>query len=194
MNRILILIGLMLSMIVAAPAFAQSECDNLRVTGLSDSQVIALKQECVKVAKQSVIASPAETAAQVSEYADIGMKYGVAISEVAKSIGTTVNELAFTPVGVFLLVVVAWKTIGGDLLGVVGGALWFVIMLPAWWIVFNRLVFKRLIDITETYGENGKLLRRTREPVRWTESTVTPSVLLFFVLVAICSAGFVMVF
>lgn len=194
MKRVLLAIGLLLSMLAAAPAFAQSDCDNLRVTGLSDSQVIALKQECVKVAKQAVSVSPAETAAQVSEYADIGMKYGVAISEVAKSIGTTVNELAFTPVGVFLLVIVAWKTVGGDLLGVVGGIVWFVVMLPIWWIILNRLVFKRLIEVTETYGENGKLLRRVKEPVRWTENTGTIAVLLFFVLVAICVAGFVMVF
>lgn len=194
MKRVLLAIGLLLSMLVASPAFAQSDCDNLRVTGLSDSQVIALKQECVKVAKQAVSATPAETAAQVSEYADIGMKYGVAISEVAKSIGTTVNELAFTPVGIFLLVIVAWKTVGGDLLGVVGGIVWFVVMLPIWWVILNRLVFKRLIEVTETYGENGKLLRRVKEPVRWTENTGTIAVLLFFVLVAICIAGFVMVF
>ena len=194
MRNILITIGLLMSMLVAAPAFAQANCDNLTISGLSDAQVIALKAECVKVAKSTTAPTAAETAAQVSEYADIGMKYGVAISEVAKSIGTTVNELAFTPVGLFLLVIVAWKTVGGDFLGIFGGFMWFIIMLPLWWIMFSRLVTRRLIKVTETFGENGKLLKRQKDPVQWTGSTGGAAILMFVVLVAICIAGFVMVF
>lgn len=194
MRNILITLGLLLSMLLAAPAFAQTTCDGLRVDGLTDAQIIALKAECVKTTKSVAVQSPAETAAQVSEYADIGMKYGVAISEVAKSIGTTVNELAFTPVGLFLLVIVAWKTVGGDLLGVVGGGIWFLIMLPMWWIMFSRLVYKRLIKVSETFNENGKLLKRLKEPLPWTENSGGTAILMFVVLVAICIAGFVMVF
>lgn len=193
MKNILLTIGLLLSMLVAAPALAQSDCDNLRVTGLSDSQVIALKQECVKVSRAAAL-TPEASAAQVSEYADIGMKYGVAISEVAKSIGTTVNELAFTPVGIFMLAIVGWKVIGGDLLGVVGGFVWFIVMLPIWWTLLNRLVLKRLLETTETFNDNGKLIKRVREPVRWTESTAGIFISLLLMLVVICGAGFIMVF
>lgn len=191
MKKTLIAIVLAATILMSGPALAAS-CDELSVSGLTDAQVIQLKAECVK-ATQSV-QSPAETAAQVSEYAAIGMKYGVAISEVAKSIGTTVNELAFTPVGIFMLAIVGWKVIGGDLLGVVGGSIWFVVMLPFWWIMFGRLVTKRLYLVKETYTDTGKLATRTKTPVEWTDTTGVMAAVMIAILIAICISGFVMVF
>jgi len=192
MKNILLTIGLLFSLLIAYPAYAQANCDNLVVSGMSDAQIIKLKQQCVELNRAPV--SAAETASQVAEYAELGQKYGIAISEVAKSIGTTVNELAFTPVGIFLLVIVAWKTVGGDLLGVIGGTVWFIVMLPLWLHLLNKFVLQHAYIMTEKFNDAGKRISRAREPVKWTEGSATLAVLMFIPLVAICITGIVLIF
>lgn len=176
---------------VANVSYAQANCDNLVVTGMNSEQIIKLKQQCLEINQSPV--SAAESALQIAEYAELGQKYGIAISEVAKSIGTTVNELAFTPVGLFMLAIVGWKIIGSDLMGIVGGTIWFMVMLPIWWTMMNRFVFSRINRIEETF-QDGKLVARNKKPIEFNDSTGIMTFVLILVLIAICIAGIVMVF
>jgi hypothetical protein len=181
---------LFLVLMFSTPVFAS--CDGLSVSGMTDQQIVALKQKCVEM--EAAAASPAATAQDLSQYAELGKKYGIALSEVAKSIGTTVNELATTPVGIFMLIMVGWKVLGHDLLGVIGGFLWFIVMLPLWAHYFNKLVLKdRKTD--EVFNETtGKLLKRTYYPIKYEDGPGPMAVMLFICMVAICIAGFAMIF
>ena len=188
---VLIMPLMLLMLVFAAPAMAS--CDGLSVSGLTDAQIIDLKKACVEATAKAAVAPPV-TATDLSQYAELGQKYGIALSEVAKSVGTTVNELAQTPVGIFMLVMVGWKVMGHDLLGVVGGTAWFLTMLPLWILFFNRMVFNdRRID--STFDPNtGKLLERKVYPIKYEDGPGPIASVMLIVLVVICIAGFVMVF
>lgn len=181
--------------LTAVPALA-GNCDQIAVPGLTDSQIIDLKKKCVEMNVPSVAANVVEAVSteNLSQYAELGQKYGIALSEVAKSIGVTVNDLAQTPVGKFMLVMVAYKVMGTDLLGVVGSVIWFTLMLPLWVYMFHRLVLSTR-SIKETFGADGKLTSRVLSPLDWRDGYPGPiSFTMLIVLVAVCGAGFVMAF
>lgn len=173
---------------VPTVGYTQTGCDAIAVEGLPEAVVIDLKKKCVELAKP---AKPTVNVDQMSEYAELGKKYGVALSEVAKSIGTTVNELAQTPVGKFMLVMVAYRVMGEGVIGVLGGMVWFLTMIPIWLYMFHRLVLRNVK--TKTYTEGAKSVVE-RMPVDIGGDAGVTSIVMLLVLGAICIAGFVMVF
>jgi len=181
----------LLAVSCATPAFAS--CDGLSISGLTDVQIVQLKQACVELQAKAAAAPPV-TAENIEEYANIGKKYGIALSEVAKSVGTTVNELAQTPVGIFMLIVVGWKTLGHDLLGVFGGIVWFSVMIPTWILFFRRMVFKDIKTTDMFDPTTSKLVKRIKDPIKYEDGPGAAAFVLLIVLVAICIAGFVMIF
>jgi hypothetical protein len=190
-NRLVwMVLALLLALFTASQAFAGS-CDQLVVPGMTDSQLIDLKKKCVDMAGNIAAVS---TVDNMAEYAELGQKYGVALSEVAKSIGTTVNELAQTPVGRFMLVMVAYKVMGNDLLGIVGSVLWFTIMIPLWVYMFHRMVLSTR-SVRETYDPtNSKLSKREIAPVNWGDAPGVIAIVMMFVMLFVCISGFFMAF
>lgn len=187
---VLALVVAVLLGMLANTAFAGA-CDQLQVSGMTDSQIIDLKKKCVDMS--GTAASAAVTADNMAEYAELGKKYGIALSEVAKSIGTTVNELAQTPVGKFMLVMVAYQVLGNDLLGIVGSFLWFGIMIPLWVYMFHRMVLSTR-SVRETFTTDGKLSKREIHPVNWSDAPGVIAVVMMFVMLFICVSGFFMAF
>lgn len=190
-------IGIMLLVLMfTAPASAVN-CDNLQLSGMTDAQIVQLKQQCIDIQKKAADAAstiPTVSTQDLSQYAELGQKYGIALSEVAKSVGTTVNELAQTPVGIFMLIMVGWKVMGHDLLGIIGGFLWFIVMIPLWLHFFNRLVLKdRKID-EECDPTTGKVKSRTIYPIKYQDGPGPMAGFLAVALILICICGFVMVF
>jgi len=182
---------LLLVLFTASQVFAGS-CDQLQVPGMTDSQLIDLKKKCVDMAGN--ISSVGNTSVtDLSQYAELGQKYGIALSEVAKSIGVTVNELAQTPVGQFMLVMVAYKVMGNDLLGIVGSFLWFTIMIPLWVYMFHRMVLSTR-SIKETFDNTGKLASRVVNPTDWGDAPGVIAIIMMFVMLFICISGFIMAF
>lgn len=179
---------------IALPTAAYAGCDSISVSGLPESAVIDLKKKCVEI--QTV--APAVDVNSMSEYAELGKKYGLALSEVAKSIGTTANELAQTPVGKFMLVMVAWKVMGEDLIGIIGGFLWFVVMLPLWTYMFHRLVLKNRTyrEYVESYlkDDKPKVVRREYDALKYDNSTGVMAFFMGVAMIMICMSGFIMVF
>jgi hypothetical protein len=197
---IIIPASLAVLMACATPAFAS--CDGLSVSGLSEEQVITLKQNCIKMENDAKAAAAAAAAVpapildkdHLEEYADIGKKYGVALSEVAKSVGTTVNELAQTPVGMFMLAIVAWKALGRDMVGLFGGMLWFTIMIPLLGHYFNKLVLKDR-KVKETFDPTTKaLVSREVLPLDWNSGQAGAAWILGILFIAMCACGFFMIF
>ena len=189
-NRLVwMVLALLLVLFTASHVFAGS-CDQLAVPGMTDSQLIDLKKKCVDMAGNITAVS---TVNNMAEYAELGQKYGVALSEVAKSVGTTVNELAQTPVGRFMLIMVAYKVMGNDLLGIVGSFLWFTIMLPLWVYMFHRMVLSTR-SVKETFDSSGKLASRVINPANWNEAPGVIAIIMMFVMLFICISGFFMAF
>jgi len=191
-NRLVwMVLVLLLVLFTASQVFAGS-CDQLQVPGMTDSQLIDLKKKCVDMAGN--ISSVGNTSVtDLSQYAELGQKYGIALSEVAKSIGVTVNELAQTPVGQFMLVMVAYKVMGNDLLGIVGSFLWFTIMIPLWVYMFHRMVLSTR-SIKETFDNTGKLASRVVNPTDWGDAPGVIAIIMMFVMLFICISGFIMAF
>jgi len=189
MSKIKFVLAIVFTLFATNIAVAGS-CDQLEVPGMTDSQLIDLKKKCVDM---SGTGSATVSANNMAEYAELGKKYGIALSEVAKSIGTTVNELAQTPVGKFMLVMVAYQVLGNDLLGIVGSFLWFGIMIPLWVYMFHRMVLSTR-KTYENFDANGKLTKREIQPVNWSDAPGVIAIVMMFVMLFICVSGFFMAF
>lgn len=181
----------MFSVMCVEPAFASASCDGISISGMADALIVKLKQECVDI--QAKAAATPITVENIEEYTTLGKKYGLALSEVAKSVGTTVNELAQTPVGIFMLIIVGWKTIGHDLLGVFGGVVWFTVMIPLWALFFRRLVIKdiKITDILDP--QTGKIVKRVTDPINYDNGPGAVAGIMLIVLFSICVTGFFMI-
>jgi len=189
-NRLVWMVLVLLLVLFAAGKVFAGSCDQLVVPGMTDSQLIDLKKKCVDMAGNITAVS---TVDNMAEYAELGQKYGIALSEVAKSVGTTVNELAQTPVGRFMLVMVAYRVMGSDLLGIFGSVLWFTTMIPLWIYMFHRMVLNTR-SVRETFDHSGKLSNRVVNPVDWSEAPGVIAAVMMFVMLFICGSGFVMAF
>lgn len=189
MKKLLAVIAVMFAL--TSPVMAQNAgCDSIAVEGLPESVVIDIKKKCIELAKPS---APSISVDSMGEYAELGKKYGVALSEVAKSIGTTVNELAQTPVGKFMLVMVAYRVMGDGVIGVLGGTVWFMIMLPIWMYLFNRMVFRNRKSRSYEDIKTGKTVTEL-EPLNFEGQAGTVALWFLFIILLICIAGFIMIF
>jgi len=191
-NRLVWMVLVLLLVLSTASRVFAGSCDQLQVPGMTDSQLIDLKKKCVDMAG-NITAVGTTSVNDLSQYAELGQKYGIALSEVAKSIGVTVNELAQTPVGQFMLVMVAYKVMGSDLLGIAGSFLWFTIMIPLWVYMFHRMVLSTR-SVKETLDSSGKLSSRVINPVNWNEAPAVIAIVMMFVMLFICVSGFIMAF
>lgn len=170
-------------------SYAEANCDSMNVTGVPNDVLIELKKKCVDMSKT---ASSTISTDNLIEYAEFGRKYGMALSEAAKSIGSSVNDFAQTPMGRLMVVLVVWKIIGHDLVGILGGFIWFSTMLPLWIYMFHRMVLSTR-KITETYTD-GKRASVVKSPVDWGGTTGGVAMIMLIVLALVCFCGFVMVF
>lgn len=131
--------------------------NRLSVDGLSEEQVADLM---LKAAKMKAAPSVNVTD-RISEYSEIGQKYGVAMAATAKELGVAANELLDTTVGKVALVLIVWKVMGEELIGFLIGVPWLIIGFVCWLYVFRRIVIIESI---------------TKEPVEgkwWRKKTVT---------------------
>lgn len=174
--------------ITGSPASAQTSCDNIKVDGLPEAAVIDIKKKCVELSSKT----PAVNIESMSEYAELGKKYGIALSEVAKSVGTTVNELAQTPVGKFMLVMVAYNIMGTDLIGFGFGIVWFTVMIPIWLYMFNRFVLKNT-KIRRFEHADGSVEIIT-DPIDLNSEVGGMAFAMTIILAMVCIAGFIMIF
>lgn len=186
MKKLFLVLSLLIGL--ASPVYAN--CDAINVVGMPEATIIDLKKKCVELQNS---AKPVATVNELSEYAELGKKYGVALSEVAKSIGTTVNELAQTPVGKFMLVMVAYKVMGESLIGVLGGIVWFSTMIPLWVFMFYKMVLSTR-KVVEIRLPTDNSVKRTIDPVDYSGPAGPISVVMLFTMAAICISGFLMIF
>ena len=115
--------------VFVAPSYAATAT----IQNLTEEQAAKLELDGAKMK-----ATPINIANQASEWADIGTKYGMAIAATAKELGLAADDLLGTTVGKVALVLIVWKVMGSDLLGVVVGIPWLIIGFGFWFYSFRR--------------------------------------------------------
>ncbi|TSC63061.1 MAG: hypothetical protein G01um101448_242 [Parcubacteria group bacterium Gr01-1014_48] len=70
----------------------------------------------------------------------------------AKELGIAVEDFSKTSLGTLTIVLVIWKMIGNDLIQLIVGLLWFMVVIPVWIKIFYRMCLVQKI----AYAENGK--------------------------------------
>jgi len=187
MNKFAFVFGILIA-VCSIPAYAS--CNDITYSDLSDAGVIELKQKCVEIHSHELQKKP--TADLSQEYNDIGKQYGMAIAEAAKSLDMSVDELAKNQIGQTLYLIIAYKTIAKSLIGVVFGFLWFMVMIPLWIYMSNRLVLRNQ-RTNITYNDNGKITKREVQPLdleKYGPMIVGLIVILVFISIAGCAMIF----
>lgn len=171
------------------PSIALGQVNSVDLTDLTQEQRALLVIEAEKMRSKS----SEDISANLSEYAEIGQKYGIALVATAKELGVAADELLDTTVGKVGLVLIIWKVAGESLLGLAFGLLWLTTMLPLWIYYFRRQVPK-YARIHYTYYENGK--RKTKEtiPVHEDAYMTTKWMMMFLLLFVIMLPSVIMVF
>lgn len=170
--------------IFTTPAYAE-----ISTSGLTATQKAELSLEAAKMKEAR---TPEQQMEQLSEYADLGSKYGIALSEVARHMGKTADELLNTKVGLIAALLIVWTIIGKDLLGAAFGFVWFITIIPIWIWWFRRVC---IIDtITKSPVEGQKRLRKTITYKEQTDNNFGWNFALFFALFFMCLPGFFAIF
>ncbi len=177
---------LILTVCLISPAAAAE----INTYGLTEQQQAELALQAAKMKAED----PTKVADRMAEYAEIGQKYGVALAATAKELGVAADELLDTMVGKVALVLIVWKVMGEELIGILIGIPYMVIGFLAWFYMFRRLCV--IESITRTPVE-GRWLRKkivtyhspaseTTWGVRW--------VMLFSLALGILVPSFLMIF
>ncbi len=134
-----------LALILALVTFSvPSYADKLIVDGLTEEQAAELR---LKAAQMKASPEPADVASRMSEYAEIGQKYGVALAATAKELGIAADELLDTTVGKVALVLIVWKVMGSELIGLLIGIPWLLIGSAVWLYLFRRMCVIKSIEL-----------------------------------------------
>lgn len=110
------------AMALSLSAFAAVE---VNTSGLTDAQ----KAELVKQAEAMKMTSTpeAQLVEKVDKWVDVGEKVGKMMGGAAKEVGIAVNDFVKTPVGLMTAGIILWNYMGGMIIHVVAGAIFFVV-------------------------------------------------------------------
>lgn len=166
-------------------AYDPAMANGLDVQGLTEKQQAEI---ALKIAKMK--SGPETHIQDALEYAQLGKKIGIALVEVAKELGKSVDDVLASTTGKIIVFLIVWKVAGQDLLGILAGTVWFLIMIPLWVVLLKKMVLD--LRFSYEYDDNGKVI--AKQPTRDMETYGGWSFFFFAILGAICVAGFVMVF
>ena len=125
-------------------------------------------------------------AQELEEWVTLGKSVGVGFASTAEELGMGVDKLMNTTTGKIAMFLIVWNYVGDQFVGIIGGVLWYMIMLPSWMYYFKRWV----LVPTETFHENGKRKSKTYEKNRSTDAVAYFTVALLIIL----GAGFILIF
>ena len=151
---------------------------------LSDAQKAEIALVVAQKAEQKK-SSPVKPE-DIAKWVEVGKSIGVGFSSTAKELGMGVDELMKTDTGKIAMFLIVWNYIGDQLVGIIGGSIWFLIMLPAWAIYFRRFV----LNPVRVYHDNGKLAKSYYEP----DASEAKIAYFSVALVIILGGGFILIF
>lgn len=176
--------------LVTGPAMAGSiSTEDMDLRGLSETQKASLVQQIEKFKADSAATESIVTAEKVSEWTMLGKEVASAFIALAGELGKTVDELLTTTIGKVALALIVYKVAGSDIIGVIGGLLWFVIFVPSWLYFLRKYMI--VGTVTKEYHDNGKLKSKVVE--RMSESlTNDQRVCRFWAFIGLLFAGIVL--
>jgi len=151
MKNMFVVLAILASLMVSSVALAQGTSGkvySVPESMLTETQKAQLKAQEV----QSTVETSVETA---GKYAGIGREVGAAFREILSAANEESNKFANTKVGVFAMVLIAWKIMGTDALQLVGGTFFALIWLPIWIIAFFRIALPRRV-LAQVSAEGAK--------------------------------------
>lgn len=135
---------------------------SLDLSGLSDEEKTTVREKLEEIKKaQSPLSDMIPSAGKLSQWASLGQQFGAGIAQTAKELGVTANEFINTPVGRMVAIVIVWKLIGGALVHIIGGVIFFLIALIIWLRIFNRLCLVK--SVKEVPGRHFFWLIQNKE-------------------------------
>jgi hypothetical protein len=124
---------------IQVQAHASSASTTVDLTELTEAQRLQIMQKTLelKTENQNTVSAPAVQ--KVAEWASLSQQFGMALAQTAKELGITANQFVETPVGKMVAAIIIWKLIGGALVHIAGGAIFFLIASLIWLYLFRRL-------------------------------------------------------
>ena len=109
---------------------------------------------------------------EVSKYVGLGREIGVATREGLNAVVDTAEKFGNTKVGNFVLVMVAWRIMAKDVLGIVLGIPIFFVGLAVWFCLAKRMFFGYRVLATKegmkkTYTDHPAYEFETRDARSW---------------------------
>lgn len=153
MRNLLAFMLLAVSLVIASPVYANA----VDVSGLTQDQIRSLQTQAEALRTQTNKSDVDQTLDSVQKYVEVGKGIGAGLGEAARSLNIAVNEFAVSPVGKWTLVLITYKVVGQDIIGLVMGLLWFAVFIPLWAYYFKRICLYQ--SITEEMN-NGKVVKR----------------------------------
>lgn len=133
--------------------------------GLTQKQRIELLQAIEKMKHQrrteqdSGSAETEKTMDKVQAWASLGPAIGKAMADTARELGVIANDFVKTPVGQMTAVILFYKLVGKDVVGIFSGVLLLLIFAPIWVYLFRRMILIQSIEYRNKPTGNLRLFR-----------------------------------
>jgi hypothetical protein len=121
------------------------------------------------------------------EWVGVGKEIGSAVDGGLTALTKHADNIANTNVGKFTMVMIAYKVLGNDIMGVTFGFIfWFMGTLLFIWIFYKNGINKHVYDIR--YSEDGKTIVRKDETIKYPEDGAPILITLgYFVWAGVCA-------
>lgn len=99
---------------------------------LTDEQRAQLVLEAEKMKAQNIPSVVSElenfSPERINEWVQLGQNIALAFTTVAKELGVTADEFLKTNTGKITIALIVWQVMGADMLGFLGGAIWWIVL------------------------------------------------------------------
>lgn len=155
-NKIMAMLGMVA--ILSAPTIALA--NTVDVSGLTPQQISEIQQQVETKKTETPEGKVRSAVEKANEWVDIGEGIGAGVAAAARETGQVVNEFANTPVGKMTTLVILYKVIGKDVLGMIVGSVALAVFITIW-ISYTHMWFSK--EKTITYGEGRSKIVQYRD-------------------------------
>lgn len=144
---------------LVTPSFAQQDSIQVDVTKLDQNQLrVYQEMKAMQARSAASMALDNLTPEKVDKYAQMGKGLGIAINEGLSAVTKNVEQFSQTSAGKWLMVLITWKVMGEDAIGLartaiqwcIGGFL-LAVGIPFWiWLVKRNCVNRPIVKIEKT--------------------------------------------
>lgn len=186
MKRILSILAVLAFVLTA---FAQQQPQNVTIdlNQLPES----VRQQ---IEQQAAMQDTKAKVAQYGAWVGLGKELGSAIDGGLTAVEKHADNIANTKVGVFTMVLIAYKVIGTDVVQFVVGTLFAAIWIPVYIFFAYRNIVQRRVLKRVAYGADGKVTDRTYETVNESAATGSEAFVYFFCFIVLTGGTCAIIF